>query len=333
MDSSTGFFNNLGSNVIVYVITLIVVLVFIYFIYRFIYSSNPAQTSIILNGKVKANDTDISTYKYNVKIPNIIEGGEFTVNFWIYIAGYTYLRGQRKHLVEIGYRKPENGTTLDNTAFSTILIALGATKPSLLVRTHTTSTGSTPAGTSNYGIVSCSSDTAASCTGGALSNYRPITDTNLMNNTQDGRLTVSDITTFLDANAGAGDEDSLLNQGTVCDVDELPMQKWINICTVMNGKTLDIYINGKLVKTCVYKNYFRVHSSGNVLSYLQGGATTGTGATAVRTHGFDGSFSRLQVFNSALTPDDIYKTYLAGPNGDSPTYSAASFLKYIFFTG
>ena len=40
--------------------------------------------------------------------------------------------------------------------------------------------------------------------------------------------------------------------------------------------------------------------------------------------------SRLQVFNLALNPDDIYKTYLAGPQGSSATSDPISFLKYIF---
>lgn len=44
---------------------------------------------------------DPSNSKYNVSIPAIRDGGEFTLNFWIYISGYTYLQGTRKHLVEI----------------------------------------------------------------------------------------------------------------------------------------------------------------------------------------------------------------------------------------
>jgi hypothetical protein len=84
------------------------------------------------------------------------------------------------------------------------------------------------------------------------------------------------------------------------------MQKWVNISVVMNSKTLDIYLDGKLVKTCVYTNYFKVDQTGVALRYLQGNTVDSNGRHMT---GFDGYFSRLQVFNSALNPDDIYKTY------------------------
>ena len=86
---------------------------------------------------------------------------------------------------------------------------------------------------------------------------------------------------------------------------------------------LDIYLDGKLVKTCIYKNYYKVDQAGDgpVLHYLQGGGTN---------QGFDGYFSRLQVFNISLTPDDIYKNYMAGPSGSSATNDPVAFLKYIF---
>ena len=118
------------------------------------------------------------------------------------------------------------------------------------------------------------------------------------------------------------DENNLISSSNTCDIQDIPMQKWVNVCIVMNGKTLDIYLDGKLVKTCVYANYFKVDHTGVALKYLQS-ATDGSS-------GFDGQFSRLQVFNSALNPDEIYKTYLAGPSGSSPANDPVSFIKYIF---
>ena len=86
----------------------------------------------------------------------------------------------------------------------------------------------------------------------------------------------------------------------------------------MNSKTLEIYINGKLVKSCVYHSYFRVDNTGLKVSYLQQQA------------GFDGYLSRIQLFNNVLNPDEIYKNYLQGPEGQSVTSDPLSFIKYIF---
>jgi hypothetical protein len=295
-----------GFNILLYVFTLILVVLFIYFIYKFIYGGTLTASNIIFSDQIIANDS--KNYKYNVAIPSIYDGGEFSLNFWIYISGYNYRQGQRKHLVEIGGSK-----------FSTILVALGANKPSLLTRVHTMDLTPEVSG-NNYGITDCSGSDASDCSGGTLNGFQQITDTNIMNTMKNNSLTKQDIASFF--KPMQVDENSLIHSESVCDVKELPLQKWVNVAVVMNSHTLDIYLDGKLVKTCVYDSYYKVdNSSGGVtLTYLAGSSQIG----------FDGYMSRLQVLNTALNPDDIYKTYLAGPQGSSATSDPVSFLKYIF---
>ena len=305
---SRGLFSKrTGMSVLMYVFTLSLVVLFVYFIYKFIYGGyTSTSTNLVFSNQLVANDT--TNYKYNIAIPSIYDGGELSLNFWIYISGYNYRQGQRKHLVEIG-----------GSNFSTILLALGANKPSLLTRVHTIDTTGELNG-NNYGITDCSGSDASDCSGGSLNGFQQITDTNIMNKMKNNSLTKQDISNFF--KPMQIDENSLINSESVCDVKELPLQKWVNICAVMNSHTLDVYLDGKLVKTCVYDSYYKVdNSSGGVsLSYLAGSSQIG----------FDGYMSRLQVFNLALNPDDIYKTYLAGPQGSSATSDPISFLKYIF---
>jgi hypothetical protein len=288
-----------------YLVTLILVVVFVYFVYKFINGGSSSSTNLIFSDQLVANDS--KNYKYNVSIPSIYDGGEFSINIWVYISGYNYRQGQRKHLVEIGGKN-----------FSTILLALGANKPSLLTRVHTLESNGNTQG-HNYGITDCSGTDTSDCSGGRLNGFQQLTDTNIMNKMKNNSLTKQDIASFF--KPMQVDENSLINSEAVCDVKELPLQKWVNICAVMNSHTLDIYLDGKLVKTCVYQSYYKVDNSGSVsLSYLAGSSQVG----------YDGYMSRLQVFNVALNPDDIYKTYLAGPQGSSATSDPASFLKYIF---
>ena len=36
-----------------------------------------------------------------------------------------------------------------------------------------------------------------------------------------------------------------------CDINNIPLQKWVNIIISLYGRSLDVYIDGKLVRTCV----------------------------------------------------------------------------------
>jgi hypothetical protein len=238
------------------------------------------------------------------------EGGEFTLNFWIYISGYKYRQGQRKHLVEI------YSTGTSQNTFSTILVALGAFKPTLMVRAHTASSSDiVPNGNRNFGITDCSGGNPNDCSGGRMNGFSQLTDTNYtpQSNVNDNTLFTRDLNQFF--KPMQVDEPS-----STCDVKDLPLQKWLNICITMNGKTLDVYQDGKLVKTCIYKNFFKVDSANGIaLRYLQGSLP-----------GFDGYFTRLQVTNQALNPDEIYKIYMGGYSGSSPANDPLSFIKYIF---
>ena len=39
--------------------------------------------------------------------------------------------------------------------------------------------------------------------------------------------------------------------GADCEVSEFPLQKWVNLIISFNGSAMDVYVDGKLVKSCV----------------------------------------------------------------------------------
>ena len=45
-----------------------------------------------------------------------------------------------------------------------------------------------------------------------------------------------------------------------CTIQNIPIQQWVNFTMSVYGKTLDTYINGKLVKTCVLNFYLLTHT-------------------------------------------------------------------------
>lgn len=44
------------------------------------------------------------------------------------------------------------------------------------------------------------------------------------------------------------------SSGDDCDIAEFPLQKWVNLIISFNGSAMDVYVDGKLVKSCVVNN-------------------------------------------------------------------------------
>ena len=84
----------------------------------------------------------------------------------------------------------------------------------------------------------------------------------------------------------------------ICEVANVPIQKWVNLVISVYGRTLDTYIDGKLVRTCLLTNIAKVNSDTDVYVTPSGG--------------FDGWTSKFQYFANALNPQEAYNIYAAG---------------------
>jgi hypothetical protein len=104
--------------------------------------------------------------------------------------------------------------------------------------------------------------------------------------------------------AGTGLE-SFGSQGTSkwhkCTIRNFPLQKWVNLTVSLYGRTLDVYIDGKLVRTCI----------------LPGVAKSGTGGSILITpgKGFSGWTSQTKYFADATNPQEAYGIYKQGYGG------------------
>ena len=87
--------------------------------------------------------------------------------------------------------------------------------------------------------------------------------------------------------------------GEACSVDNIPLQKWVNVSVVLNNRTLDIYIDGKLERSCVLRGVPRLNKND---------------LTFANPDTFYGQLSRFQYFNRAITPDEVHQIYTRGPN-------------------
>jgi hypothetical protein len=83
-----------------------------------------------------------------------------------------------------------------------------------------------------------------------------------------------------------------------CMVANVPIQKWVNLLISTYGRTLDIYIDGKLVRTCVLPGVARIESSTPVYITPNGG--------------FSGWTAKFQYWPESCDPQKAWNIYKAG---------------------
>jgi hypothetical protein len=93
-----------------------------------------------------------------------------------------------------------------------------------------------------------------------------------------------------------------------CDIQDIDMQRWINLVISVNGRIMDVYMDGKLARSCILPNVIR---------------TGTTGTQLITLGGFPGEFSKVRYINYAATPDQIYSIYQEGP------YKSKTIVNYV----
>jgi hypothetical protein len=106
-----------------------------------------------------------------------------------------------------------------------------------------------------------------------------------------------------------------------CDiVNGIEFQRWILIGIVANNKTLDVYIDGKLARSCVYKGNFKLTSETGKLTARFGYNNNGN---------LKGFFSKGYFYNYPVSPDLLWASYQEGPGAP---FTITSFFSSIFGT-
>ncbi len=83
-----------------------------------------------------------------------------------------------------------------------------------------------------------------------------------------------------------------------CSVVNVPVQKWVNVVVSVYGRTADIYLDGKLVRTCMLPGVANVASNSDVHITPMGG--------------FDGWTSKFQYYPQPLNPQEVWNIYSKG---------------------
>jgi len=96
-----------------------------------------------------------------------------------------------------------------------------------------------------------------------------------------------------------------------CDIiNGIEYQRWIMITVVSNNRTLDVYIDGKLARSCVYKGMSSPNSSNKKVTITTGLNSSGNSGNNNRLKGF---FSGVTFDTTPISPDAVWAMYQAGP--------------------
>jgi len=104
---------------------------------------------------------------------------------------------------------------------------------------------------------------------------------------------------------------NLLIKGTTtpCIIKNIKLQKWVNITMSVYGNTVDMYLDGKLVRTCVLTAPSTGMTTTDTL-YVGGGYTTSWGDGDLR-----GYISNVVYKSDYFTPEEAWTIYSAGYSG------------------
>jgi len=96
---------------------------------------------------------------------------------------------------------------------------------------------------------------------------------------------------------GGGTADS------TCHVSNIPIQRWVCLIVSIYGRTLDIYLDGKLVRTCVLPSVSIALANQSQLTNIEIGG------------GFDGFITSIKYKAQPVNPQEAWNTYTDGYGG------------------
>ena len=244
-------------------------LIGLYYLYQYLFGPKSTNAYTLISGTQSANiDPSKPITITSDKLPIIYEGGEFTISTWIYVTNWSYRTGFNKSIISVG-----------GPNFDTIRVYLGGNKPKLSVRLQTKdmsgAMNAVPSGA-----------TAINVNLGATKSQVPVES--LDKGTQNATFGI------LQTDSG------LLDGSPLCDLPEIDLQRWVCITVSVNGRTVDVYMDGKLARSCVLPSFFKVDAGGYSANLLAYG-------------GFGGQIATTTMYDSALNPEVVYKNYMAGP--------------------
>ena len=264
------------------IIGIVMLVLLLLIVIYFIINSFKKETKLteMSDGKI------LQTIKAD-KLKNANNSSNFTYSMWIFVDDWNYNFGTKK-------------TILDRSGSPTVI--LGDKPNTLLINVKYYATGKgddtnvigAPSGASTTTQNAATIAACESCNAG----YTCACDA-CAKGVPDTASDIAAASALEAVNSSEMDESGGSN---ACMVENVPIQKWVNITISLYGRTLDVYMDGKLVRTCVLPGVARVNNSADISVTPNGG--------------FAGWTTAFKYLSKASNPQEVYNIYKDG-FGDS----------------
>lgn len=105
------------------------------------------------------------------------------------------------------------------------------------------------------------------------------------------------------------------NEKTPCTIRNVQLQKWINLTMSVYGNTIDLYLDGKLVRTCIMQNMPASLTSNDDL-FVGGGYNMDSTNRITPTDGdLEGFISNVVYKADYFSPEEAWDIYSQGYSG------------------
>ena len=95
------------------------------------------------------------------------------------------------------------------------------------------------------------------------------------------------------------------NKNHICEVRNIPLQKWTQIVYVLDNRNVDLYVDGKLERSCQLPGIPLVNKEPLRISPMIKGSNPG----------FYGQYANFRYHYAPLTTSDVATLYSEGPEG------------------
>ena len=91
-----------------------------------------------------------------------------------------------------------------------------------------------------------------------------------------------------------------------CEIADFPLQKWVNLIISFNGSAMDVYVDGKLVKSCVVNTGSRIQETQSIV--------LGDDSDPVKTNDV-GFITNVKLKAAPIAPQEAWDIYSQGFGG------------------
>lgn len=305
---------------------VIATIVVIYIIYSNFFASRGASTlSSMQPGTAQQSVSAGKVFGSN--------SSNYAFSVWMFVEDWGYSYGKKKMVLARGsgdlemYLAPE----LNNFVFSTALTggpavdlaATGSGTPGVALGCYKDRAQRAMSKAFNGVMTKAQCETAVK---GAGMKYMGLQDVNtagesqcfgsndLSDTTQYGQSTPcpdgggSWVNQVFDVEPAGGDSSTILSAGAApsrgeCQLENIPLQTWTNVVVVVQDRAVDMYLDGRLVKSCLFTGIPKT--------------ITGADFQITPDGGFMGYTAGATYYNRALGPSEVYGIYQAGHGGGS----------------